>query len=110
MPKDNRTGARTLLTLKPRVQTLGARLAPLPAPSRAVDYRIRGRELQRIRDEHFRAHPLCVRCLAMDPPRYSIATELDHTLALTNGGTDTPDNRQGLCAPCHVDKTAEDLK
>lgn len=71
--------------------------------------RIRGRRLQTIRGKHFASEPLCVRCLAMTPPRISIATELDHIVALDNGGTDTPDNRQGLCWQCHQDKTAEDM-
>ena len=98
-----------LTTLKPRVQVLVSnRLQTAPAPSQAAGYRIRGRELQRIRAEHFRAHPLCVHCLAKTPPRISVATDLDHTVALENGGTDTPDNRQGLCAECHETKTIKD--
>lgn len=95
-----------LATLKPRVQTLTNRLAiPL---SQTPDYRIRGRELQRIREEHLRKHPLCVRCTAKG--LVSVATELDHPHPLSKGGTDTPDNRQGLCHACHQAKTLEDLK
>lgn len=69
--------------------------------------RIRGRRLARIREQHFRANPLCVRCEAKG--RVRLATELDHKVALANGGTDTDDNRQGLCADCHRDKTNEDM-
>ena len=75
--------------------------------------RLRGRALQAIREQHFRLHPLCVRCQAKSPRRVSIATELDHIVALTNGGKDFDvdggSNRQGLCEPCHAEKTAEDL-
>lgn len=56
------------------------------------------------------ANPLCVMCQAKG--RVTIATEVDHIIALTNGGTEDPhddSNRQGLCGPCHVEKTNADL-
>jgi 5-methylcytosine-specific restriction endonuclease McrA len=56
------------------------------------------------------ANPLCVMCQAKG--RVTIATEVDHIIALTNGGTEDPhddSNRQGLCAPCHIEKTNADL-
>lgn len=71
--------------------------------------RIRGRKLQRIRQLHLNAHPLCVRCEAKTPPRYTPATQIDHKVALVNGGEDVESNRQGLCDACHVEKTAEDM-
>lgn len=72
--------------------------------------RIRGRKLQRIRQRHFSQHPLCVRCEAKG--RISAATQLDHKVALVNGGKDFDEdssNAQGLCDDCHDEKTAEDL-
>jgi 5-methylcytosine-specific restriction endonuclease McrA len=56
------------------------------------------------------ANPLCVMCQAKG--RVTIATEVDHIIALTNGGVEDPNddsNRQGLCEPCHVEKTNADL-
>ena len=101
-----------LKTLKPRLQVLAVnRVQVAPPPSQATDYRIRGRELQRIRQAHLRRHPLCVHCLSRG--FVQMATEVDHILAITNGGVDSRDpfeNRQGLCTPCHDAKTAEDLK
>ena len=38
-----------------------------------------------------------------------MAVELDHVIALTNGGADDDSNRQGLCVACHKDKTRDDL-
>lgn len=76
-------------------------------PSQQTGYRIRGRALQQIRAAHFRREPLCVMCKAAG--RVTLATELDHIVALTNNGTDTADNRQGLCVPCHESKTLADL-
>jgi 5-methylcytosine-specific restriction endonuclease McrA len=41
-----------------------------------------------------------------------VATQVDHRIALTNGGKDfdvDPAQAQALCAPCHVDKTNEDM-
>lgn len=73
----------------------------------SADKRITGTTLQNIRRKHFAARPLCVMCEAEG--RVTVATELDHIVALTNGGTDTQDNRQGLCSDCHDIKTAQDL-
>ena len=69
--------------------------------------RIRGRKLQRIRDAHFRRHPLCVRC--EERGRVRPATQLDHKIPLFKGGQDVEANRQGLCDDCHEQKTREDM-
>lgn len=76
---------------------------------RAKSKRITGSRLQKIRASHFARNPLCVDCLRRTPPRIRLATQLDHVVALTNGGTDTEDNRQGLCEECHDEKTRRDL-
>ena len=69
--------------------------------------RMRGRRLQRRRDQAFNAQPLCVMCLAKG---YVTAAEvLDHVLPLCKGGPDTIENTQPLCRQCHIDKTAADL-
>ena len=95
--------------LKPRLQTLSAtKLQALPA---GTVERIRGRKLQRIRDDWFSRHPLCVKCAEKNI--YRAATQLDHIIALTNGGKDFDQddgkNRQGLCDDCHDKKTRQDL-
>lgn len=69
--------------------------------------RIRGRKLQRIRQSVLRSSPLCVHCQAAG--RVTAATQVDHIVALVNGGTDTEDNRQALCDACHERKTRDDL-
>lgn len=71
------------------------------------DARIRGRKLQEIRKQHFNRNPLCVMCEAKG--RWVVATQLDHIIALVNGGDDIESNRQGLCDECHKAKTAEDM-
>ena len=79
--------------------------------SRYLGDRIRGRALQEIRKRHFEQYPLCVEC--QKHGRIALATELDHIIALTNGGKDFDEdagtNRQGLCADCHEAKTKRDL-
>ena len=71
--------------------------------------RIRGRRLQEYRAQWFSLHPLCAECDKNGKVR--LATQLDHIVALDNGGTDfdQPGNRQGLCDDCHEVKTARDL-
>ncbi len=81
-------------------------------PYRSPDLRrVKGERLQKIREDWFRLHPLCARCRPMG--FISLAVELDHIVALANGGpdfdVDEGKNRQGLCKPCHRIKTAEDL-
>jgi 5-methylcytosine-specific restriction protein A len=69
--------------------------------------RIRGRQLQTLRRRLFLTNPLCVLCERAG--RLSVASELDHIVALVNGGGNGDENLQGLCASCHLDKTAVDL-
>lgn len=73
--------------------------------------RLRGPQLQRIRRDWFSRYPLCVRCQAAG--RVRLAEQLDHIVALANGGKDFDEddeqNRQGLCTPCHHIKTCEDF-
>ena len=69
--------------------------------------RLRGRPLQTLRRRLLSAQPLCVACQRAG--RLNLASELDHIVALVNGGGNEEENLQGLCAPCHVDKTALDL-
>lgn len=74
------------------------------------DGRINGSRLARIRTEHLTIRPLCVHCWAKGLT--AAATELDHIIPYSKGGADTMDpfeNRQGLCRPCHVAKTAIDM-
>jgi 5-methylcytosine-specific restriction enzyme A len=73
-------------------------------PQAAV--RTRGRKLQALRAELFRRNPLCVACEAKGITR--LATERDHIKPLAEGGTDTEDNVQGLCKPCHEGKSLQE--
>lgn len=54
-----------------------------------------------------RDNGLCQSCLAMG--RVRAAAEVDHIIALVNGGGDTDDNKQSLCDQCHAAKTRADL-
>ena len=69
--------------------------------------RISGRRLMEIRRRHFEKFPLCVRC--MNKSRVTLAVHLDHIVPIEKGGPDTEENRQGLCIPCHKEKTLEDF-
>ena len=69
--------------------------------------RITGRRLQRIRKQVLGEQPLCVACKAKG--RVTVATQVDHIVALVNGGEDDHDNRQALCEECHKAKTRRDL-
>ena len=51
-----------------------------------------------------RANSLCEACGGMLKNRY----EIDHIKPRALGGTDTLDNAQVLCLPCHLRKTLEE--
>jgi hypothetical protein len=72
--------------------------------------RIRGRQLQAIRERVLSAKPLCVMCEARGLATAS--TQVDHIVALGLGGSDDAaddSNRQGLCEVCHKAKTKADI-
>jgi hypothetical protein len=74
------------------------------------DERRRGRWLQDFRRRHLADNPLCEHC--QQQGRIRLAQELDHRIALHNGGKDFPEdpsNAQGLCVPCHAAKTLAEI-
>lgn len=76
----------------------------------STNNRIRGRALQRIRQRVLAARPLCIRCEAKG--RVREATQVDHRIPVTHGGSDDPyddSNRDPLCAECHDEKTRQDM-
>lgn len=62
-----------------------------------------------IRARHLKREPLCRMCMAKVPSRPRIATEVDHIVPLSAGGTDADDNLQSLCSECHNLKTKADM-
>jgi 5-methylcytosine-specific restriction enzyme A len=56
---------------------------------------------QRIRAAVLRHYPYCVECGAK-------ATDVDHVLPKTQGGSDDSTNLQPLCHACHSRKTARE--
>lgn len=95
-----------LASLQPSVGMVKPSLGTIqPSP---ITQRMRGRKLQTRRQRWFSLHPLCIKC--DEQGRVRPATELDHTVPLFKGGADDETNLQGLCATCHAEKTAEDLK
>ncbi|QUT07933.1 HNH endonuclease [Sphingobium phenoxybenzoativorans] len=66
--------------------------------------RLRGRAAVEQRERRLRQHPLCAHCAKVD--KITVTAEIDHITPLAFGGTDTDDNVQGLCLPCHAAKTA----
>ena len=100
-------------TLKPRVPMVGGRLASVPTLS---GQRMAGRKLQDRRLRLWTANPHCASCgrLVLYPHGF----EVDHILALDDGGPDTDDNCQVLCVHmdqqgrkvgCHDTKTRRDM-
>jgi len=69
--------------------------------------RIRGRKRKEMNAITLTANPLCVKCQKRGV--VTPATEVDHVVALVNGGADDLANRQGLCDDCHTEKTRRDL-
>jgi 5-methylcytosine-specific restriction enzyme A len=60
-----------------------------------------------IREQVLTMQPICVHCKAVG--EVALATEVDHIVPLSKGGSDALDNLQALCKQCHSDKTRRDL-
>lgn len=69
--------------------------------------RITGRKLQALRLRIWSADPYCAMCGKLTD--YPGGFELDHRVALTNGGTNEDSNLQVLDHACHEIKTAADI-
>lgn len=65
--------------------------------------RVSGRKLQAWRKALFESNPLCAECWR--DGRVTPATERDHIIPWSDGGTDDLDNIQALCADCHEAKS-----
>jgi 5-methylcytosine-specific restriction protein A len=80
--------------------------ALMVARNRSHIPRIDGRELTRIRERWRFLNPLCAECERQG--RVRLWVQLDHIIPLSQGGTDDDNSRQGLCKPCHAEKTARE--
>ena len=69
--------------------------------------RVRGRKGVAMRKRFLYGEPLCRHCNERGIVR--IATQVDHIIALVNGGSDDDGNKQPLCDECHKVKTAADM-
>lgn len=88
----------------PRFRAAGARAARPWAPQGGVvDKRKRGRAGMRERAQVLKEEPLCRLCLARGISRASVM--VDHIKPLAWGGSDERANKQGLCKPCHDEKS-----
>jgi len=67
------------------------------------DLRKRGRAGCRERERVRREEPLCRTCL--DAGRTTPTDVIDHIIPLSLGGKDERSNKQGLCDPCHDEKS-----
>ncbi len=99
-----------LVTIKPRVAQLGARVA-LPGwtdPRRGTRHeRGYGTAWDALRLAILqRDAGLCVPCRTAG--RVTPATEVDHVVNRARGGTDDPANLQSICMACHNAKTARE--
>ncbi|RJQ29202.1 HNH endonuclease [Candidatus Parcubacteria bacterium] len=70
--------------------------------------RISGRKLQKARKRLFKERPHCENCLKQG--KYSLATERDHIIPLSQGGPDAEENIQALCKECHDRKSKNEQK
>ena len=68
-----------------------------------------GRPWRRIRERILqRDKGLCQPCLKQG--FYTPANEVDHIVNIASGGTDSDDNLQAICGPCHKLKTQQEAR
>lgn len=68
-----------------------------------VHERIRGRKGVKYRKAVRDSEPLCRKCA--ERGRVTVATEIDHIVPLSEGGSNDRSNLQPLCKACHAAKT-----
>jgi 5-methylcytosine-specific restriction protein A len=61
---------------------------------------------RRVRIAHLRREPLCRFCAERGVT--TPATEVDHVVAMADGGAHDPSNLRSLCKSCHSRRTARD--
>lgn len=89
-------------TRPPRIGGSAPRVAWAPTKGRPVK-RVRGRAGQKARAQVIAEEPLCRKCL--EKGRTTATTIVDHIMPLAWGGSDLRSNKQGLCDPCHDEKS-----
>jgi 5-methylcytosine-specific restriction enzyme A len=67
--------------------------------------RAKGRKAVALRRRRLNKEPLCRMC--KERGRVTEATEVDHIVPLSQGGTDDDSNTRNLCNDCHRQATAE---
>ena len=90
-------------------ETINGRLSRCPdhaiQDTRAsAHHRGYGSEWKRLRAICLKQNPYCVACA--ERGELTRATDLDHIIPRSQGGTDDPSNLQPTCHPCHSRKTA----
>lgn len=77
---------------------------PFEFPRESPTRRGYGRRWEKLRRMVLARHPLCQ--IAVLCEGTALATEADHIIPKSKGGTDSMDNLQGACHACHSHKTA----
>lgn len=87
----------------PRFRKPGTERKAWARPVAVPDRRKRGRAGQRDRAQVLAEEPFCRECLKHG---LEVASDVvDHTVPLSEGGSDARTNKQGLCDPCHEAKS-----
>lgn len=63
---------------------------------------------RKIAQRQLRAFPLCASCEAKG--KVVVATECDHIIPISKGGSHDLSNLQSLCSPCHALKTHNEAR
>jgi 5-methylcytosine-specific restriction protein A len=85
-----------------------AQMAKCHMDQRNKTKRLRGRTGMLQRKRRLAAEPLCRDCLEAGITRKS--EEVDHIIALADGGSDADENIRCLCSNCHAARTKERLQ
>lgn len=95
-----------LKTLKPRIQTVGNRIATIPANAGATQMPS-GRRWMETRQRVALAHGY--RCVACGKLWRSHIDQIDHHIPRAQGGSNDDSNLRPMCIDCHKAKTAREI-
>lgn len=80
----------------------------VPTLNRDTLPRIQGRTRMRRNAEYLARFPWCRACERKGIE--TLAREVDHVVPIADGGTEDESNLQGLCIPCHREKSANESR
>ena len=99
-------GLRSTYAVKSRAKVIEDKDRQFKGIDKSNSKFYKSRRWQRLRKVILARDSICQHC--KDKGRYISANVVDHITPINKGGTNNPNNLQGLCSSCHNKKSSSD--